>query len=96
MAGAALQACRQDRREVGEQFDEVIDLLLHLGEQAAEAGDDGAVALCDEALDLLDRSLDEEGLPGPTTAGAIDAVMAGPLARARQRLAGGPALALVR
>jgi hypothetical protein len=98
MASAATQACRPVRRDVREELDEVMGLLFTLGERAAEVENDSAVALCDEALDLVERTLDDDGSPGPGTGDAIANVLAGPLARAERLLAAtdAPPLTLVR
>jgi hypothetical protein len=77
---------REARRKVGPFVDTVYGLLEHLSDKAEDAEDEQALAYCEEAFDAIDDTLTPGGLPTVTTAERLPEIVAGPIARAVQRL----------
>lgn len=75
-----------ERRRDAELVEQMLDFLDHLNDEAFDQGDDEARADCDAAMGQLQDTLTPEGLPTDATAAVLRAVIAGPIARAVDRL----------
>lgn len=75
-----------ERRRDAELVEQLLDFLDQLNDEAFDQGDDQARAECDAAMEQLEDTLTLDGLPTDATAPVIRAVIAGPIARAVDRL----------
>jgi hypothetical protein len=75
-----------ERRRDAELVEQLLDFLDQLNDEAFDQGDDQARAECDAAMEQLEDTLTPDGLPTDATAPVIRAVIAGPIARAVDRL----------
>jgi hypothetical protein len=75
-----------ERRRDAELVEPLLDFLDQLNDEAFDQGDDQARADCDAAMGQLEDTLTPDGLPTEATAAALRAVIAGPIARAVDRL----------